>query len=170
MQPHPTFPEAIAALRDSAQDSRAPAWLPDAVHALIIACLVRLLGRLDQMFQAWQSGHIPAADRHSSSRTHRRVKSRAHTHRQDSWANRIARRARLPGESSRPPSRVPPKPAAARRQRGWAKHPSHHRPAGHPPSVARALARVLARPPPTRRAPQNSPPPWPHPITPNSFR
>ena len=46
----------IASLRSTAEAIPAPCWLPSAVHALILACLARLFGRLENLIQLWQSG------------------------------------------------------------------------------------------------------------------
>ena len=38
----------------------AHAWVPQAIHALILACLARLFGRLEEMIRLWQAGLLPA--------------------------------------------------------------------------------------------------------------
>ena len=55
----PSLSEQIARLRSAARVQESCAWLPAAVHALIMACLVRLFGRLERMLQLWQSDCLP---------------------------------------------------------------------------------------------------------------
>jgi hypothetical protein len=52
----PTLAEQAAGMREAAQASRAPRWLPDALHAMLMALLARLFTRLEDMIQLWQSG------------------------------------------------------------------------------------------------------------------
>ena len=49
----------LAGLRAAAGAQENRGWLPDALHALIMACLARLFGRLEQVFLLWQSGNLP---------------------------------------------------------------------------------------------------------------
>ena len=56
----PLLSDQFARLRTSAQAQEPCAWLPAAVHALIMACLMRIFGRLEQMLVLWQSGCLPA--------------------------------------------------------------------------------------------------------------
>ncbi|MCC6719260.1 MAG: hypothetical protein IT555_15360 [Acetobacteraceae bacterium] len=51
--------DAIARLRGTAQAEESCAWSPYGIHALIMACLVRLFARLEQIFQLWESGNLP---------------------------------------------------------------------------------------------------------------
>ena len=61
METHsPSLGERIASLRGTAQVLEPCAWVPDSVHALIMACLARIFGRLEQLFLFWQSGSLPA--------------------------------------------------------------------------------------------------------------
>ena len=56
----PTLAGQFASLRATAQADDARGWLPASLHALIMACLVRLFSRLEQLVLAWQSGTLPA--------------------------------------------------------------------------------------------------------------
>ena len=49
----------IASLRTTAAAGAEHSWLPATLQALILACLTRLFGRLEQIFQLWQSGQLP---------------------------------------------------------------------------------------------------------------
>ena len=52
--------DKFACLRDTAQARKETcAWIPDAIHALIIAALVRIFTRLEQIFALWQAGQLP---------------------------------------------------------------------------------------------------------------
>jgi len=55
----PSLGDQLATLRASAEAIPAPAWLPEALHALILACLLRLFGRLESMISHWQAGLLP---------------------------------------------------------------------------------------------------------------
>jgi hypothetical protein len=55
----PSLGDQLATLRASAEAILAPAWLPEALHALILACLLRLFGRLESMISHWQAGLLP---------------------------------------------------------------------------------------------------------------
>ena len=51
--------EQIAGLRIAASTDSKSAWLPEVLHTLIMACLVRFFTRLEQIFQLWQAGQLP---------------------------------------------------------------------------------------------------------------
>lgn len=58
--PSPTPSEQLKGLRITAWARRENrAWIPDAIHALIMAALARLFTRLEQVFLLWQSGNLP---------------------------------------------------------------------------------------------------------------
>jgi hypothetical protein len=60
MPPIPsTLADEVARLGAATTSVPAPVWLPDAVHALILACLARLFGRLEEMIRLWQAGLLP---------------------------------------------------------------------------------------------------------------
>ena len=54
-----TLAERVGTLRASVQADSASGWLPPSLHALIMSCLARIFGRLEQMFQLWQEGTLP---------------------------------------------------------------------------------------------------------------
>ncbi|MCC6719048.1 MAG: hypothetical protein IT555_14295 [Acetobacteraceae bacterium] len=62
LAPHPPLADQAAALRAAAAVPCAPGWLPAPLHALIMACLLRLFGRLEQLILLWQDGRLPARD------------------------------------------------------------------------------------------------------------
>ena len=55
----PALVVQFASLRRSVETDAAGAWLPEAIHALIVACLVRLLARLEDIIQLWSQGLLP---------------------------------------------------------------------------------------------------------------
>ncbi len=60
MPPHPSpLADSVASLRAATLATPAHAWLPAAIHALILACLARILGRLEEMIRLWQAGLLP---------------------------------------------------------------------------------------------------------------
>ncbi len=58
MPPSP-LAESVASLRVAMLATPAHACVPTAIHALILACLARILGRLEDMIRAWQAGQLP---------------------------------------------------------------------------------------------------------------
>ncbi len=61
METHaPSLGDKIAHLRRTAQAQEKCAWIPSAIHALIMAALARIFGRLENIFQLWQAGTLPA--------------------------------------------------------------------------------------------------------------
>ena len=50
--------EELAGLRAACAAQGRHVWMPAALHALIIACLVRIFGRLEHLVQQWQSGQL----------------------------------------------------------------------------------------------------------------
>jgi hypothetical protein len=60
MPPHPSpLADTVAALRVATLATPAHACVPQAIHALILACLARIFGRLEEMIRLWQSGCTP---------------------------------------------------------------------------------------------------------------
>ncbi len=55
----PGLAAGFAQLRASAAATPAPFWLPDRVHALILALLARIFGRLEDLITLWQAGLLP---------------------------------------------------------------------------------------------------------------
>ncbi len=135
-----------AELRRSVEATMAPAWLPDAVHDLIVAMLVRILGRLEDMIALWQAGLLPppTPSARTTNPTPRRTPASDRTPR--------LRLARAPAF---PSTLVPlPMPAASRRRylvaarrRAWAIMPAGPR---HPESPLHPSRRATtaARAPP----------------------
>ena len=54
-----TLAERVGTLRASVQADSASGWLPPSLHALIMSCLARIFGRLEQMLLLWQSDARP---------------------------------------------------------------------------------------------------------------
>jgi hypothetical protein len=136
--------DQVASLRTALAAEAAPAWLPDALHALIIACLVRLFGRLEHMILAWHDSKTPTP-RHPARQHLTPAPRRAATpHSRDS--NTHAPRTRLPrsaiarpqlSRTSRPPAPATATPARPHIVRA---HPAHARP-------RQASAKCAANPP-----------------------
>ena len=55
----PPLADQLAQLRNALRAEETCAWLPDAVHTLIMACLARIFGRLEQFLRLWQAGTLP---------------------------------------------------------------------------------------------------------------
>ncbi len=60
MSVHPTpLAQQVAHIRGAILTQEKCVWIPAVVHALIIACLARIFGRLEEMIRLWQSGQLP---------------------------------------------------------------------------------------------------------------
>ncbi|MCC6718278.1 MAG: hypothetical protein IT555_10365 [Acetobacteraceae bacterium] len=134
----PTLNQQIAGLRSAISADQAPAWLPDALHALIIAILARLLGRLEAMIQLWQSGQLPPPPLRAPAR-HTTPRRQTRSHAPRPHASESPRRAIAPPGAPMPASRAPAITRAASRtppiptpHRGFAAPPPPH-PARAPP-------------------------------------
>ena len=57
----PGLAAQLAQLKTASQAPETCGRLPAALHALIMACLARLFGRLEQLLALWQSGLLPAS-------------------------------------------------------------------------------------------------------------
>jgi hypothetical protein len=57
--PAPSLGDSLAALRTATLAAPAPAWLPAAIHALILACFARIFACLEDMLAQWQAGIFP---------------------------------------------------------------------------------------------------------------
>ena len=134
--------DQLSSLRTTLTAASAPRWMPDRVHALIIACLARIFARLEQILLQWQSEQLPlpqplqapshTAARQDSARAPRRPTSN--------------RRHRAPTTSTTPgniPEWTPSVPSQARSA------PTHP-PRWRPPSNSRA--------PPHQGVPLKNPP------------
>ena len=58
----PSLGDQFARMHDAVHAQERCAWIPSAIQALIIACLARIFGRLEQIFLAWQSGTLPVRE------------------------------------------------------------------------------------------------------------
>ncbi len=138
----PSFGAQIARLQGAFLTQEKCAWIPNAIHALIIACLARIFARLEQILLQWQSEQLPlpqplqapshTAARQDSARAPRRPTSN--------------RRHRAPTTSTTPgniPEWTPSVPSQARSA------PTHP-PRWRPPSNSRA--------PPHQGVPLKNPP------------
>ena len=60
MSVHPTpLALQVASIREAILTQESHAWIPAVVHALIIACLARIFGRLEDMIRLWHAGQLP---------------------------------------------------------------------------------------------------------------
>ena len=117
--------DQCAALRRAAQDATAPCWVPESVYALIVACLVRLFARLEEMVLLWQSGGLPAPS---------------------------ARPRRAPLAPKTPPARrYSAAPARSRHKSARARENPARRPSHRPTGFARARHRAPSQSRPTHR-------------------
>ena len=55
----PSLSAALAELRTAAAAADGQCWLVDSAIEMIMACLVRLFTRLEQLVQLWQAGQLP---------------------------------------------------------------------------------------------------------------
>lgn len=101
----PSLADQVARLRASATGTPAPIWLPDALHAAIMALLARIFGRLEAMIQLWQAGLLPPPTPRTTTASTKRHELATFTPRQNS----VRRRAEF--ASSR--SLVAPAPSHA---------------------------------------------------------
>ena len=137
----PSFGDQIARLHGTMQAQEKCAWIPTAIHTLIMAALARIFGRLEQLLHLWQSNTLPLPATTRPPQPARQPAPRptsVHSHPR-------ARTASPRPESATPaPRRTPTKPAAN-------------------PPPARTFTPGPARPP----AKNFSTPPWTsHPATP----
>lgn len=139
---HPApLAEGLASLRGQVGSILATRWIPDAIHTLILALVLRLIGRLEDMYTLWAAGHpipIPAPRTRTPVTTHPDSASRPAS----AW-----REAARPRRASRPDSACPaPRPGALAA-------PSRPRPPGDaalfmrpsPPICRRARVPVRAK-------------------------
>ena len=57
--PTTSLSDQLAGLCTTLTAGEAPCWMPDRVHALIIACLARIFARLENVLTLWQAGQLP---------------------------------------------------------------------------------------------------------------
>ena len=136
----PPLADHLASLRDDTAGGPIGGWLPEVLHALILAALTRIFGRLEQLLQLWQTGALPAPQPRATSghtATPRTPLTRARI-RHPRTRLAIARR----GQTVMP---RPCPPASSARSRPSARPSARpyrqRRPARAPPSARRALFR-----------------------------
>ena len=111
----PSLGDKIARLRDTAQAPEENcAWIPDAIHALIMAALARIFTRLEQMIRLWQAGQLPPPQGHDPASATPSPTRHNHVRRAANRQPRVARArpARHPERSEGPT--LSPHPSAAR--------------------------------------------------------
>lgn len=136
--PPPVLSDRIACLRSNAQAQEKCVWIPAPVHDLIIACLVRIFGRLEQLILLWQSGTLPPPQ-----------PSRAPGHAQHDRPARRQRSAAARRVRHRAPG-IDPAAACARAPRHLALDASGQAPriSTHPPKASPESAHPPRAPPP----------------------
>jgi hypothetical protein len=171
MPPIPsTLADEVARLGTATTSVPAPAWLPDAVHALIMACLARLFGRLEEMIRLRQADLLPPPPAPRPRQANLQPRRPAHAH---------VRAPRLPATSRH--SCVPTTPSefltaahtgSPRRQTAPSAKPNFAQPLGqmrHRTPGLRPSRRVQGSPHPQTRGPpsknQRSHPREPTPIS-----
>ena len=70
-QPSP-LADQLAGLRATITSNDGRGWLPASLHALIATIFARIFDRLEQLFQLWQSGQLPAPQPSPPRQTQRR--------------------------------------------------------------------------------------------------
>ena len=132
---HPsTLAERVGTLRAGLESESVPFWMPAVLHAMIIACLVRLFGRLEEIMRLWQAGALPALPPpHRAVRMS--VSSRKHHPRQRTTRRTARRLTATPGDrivSVRAP---------------WLRAMRAHRPAADLPTPRHLYPRLPRAPP-----------------------
>lgn len=124
IQAGPGLAQGLAQLRESTAAIPAPFWLPGAVHALILACLARIFGRLENLIALWQSGTLPSPPVPRAT-TPRASAARTRNPRRRAPRPRAKRRAASEHpDSVHTPHREPaPRPAPAPKHRSTARDP-----------------------------------------------
>ena len=144
--------DQLSSLRTTLTAAAAPRWMPDRVHALIIACLARIFARLEPVLTLWQAGQLAPLPTRPASTAPRSQSPRAPGPRQTT-----SHRAKPSISAATQPS-----PAHQRRPRNPARSFVRAIP---PPGIAFAIGgravprRHLARAPPYRRPHQPGTPP-----------
>ena len=133
----PRLAGQFAALRATTATTPKGAWIPAPVHALIMACLARIFGRLEQLMLLWHACCLPAPP---SPRTPKCRNPSSVPH-------------------SRAPARQAHRPASALGQLKAADRSSHAKPAMHAPTPRPAASRPIASSsrPHAARDPPNQP-------------
>jgi len=136
----PVLSDHLGSLRASTAANVAPDWLPAALHALIMACLARLIGRLEQLVLLWRPATLPPPDhrrtRHHKPPRHHRPTPRRHA---QAGAPPTDNLPRHHARAASPPCATAiraPTPTASFAPPGAAKPSAHPQPARAPPSVS----------------------------------
>ncbi len=129
----------VATIRGAILTQEKCAWIPAGVHALIIACLARIFGRLEEMIRLWQSGQLPPPP---ASRPHA-ARRASLTPRIRHWPTARPRHARsLPIPDSASAIAVPavsfPMATPRAGRKSTATRPAHHRPDAPIPQKSQA--------------------------------
>ena len=157
----PSLADRLGSLRATAGAESACGWVPAALHALIMACLARIFGRLEQVILLWQSGELPLP---STGRPQDDSSSRVNTDLSGQWANQSRQPAPWSAMRGDYPDTRTDTPAPQNRPRIRARNtrkcmpraapavPAPNRPAASvPSSPARGTGRVRsARDPPPK--------------------
>ena len=138
----PPLADHLASLRDDTAGGPIGGWLPAPLHALILAALARVFGRLEQLLRLWQTGALPAPRPRAptASATPRAPQARARQTRIRHSRTRLAIARR-----GKPVMPRPGPPASSTRSRPSARPHRQPRPARAPPSARRALFRSRKR-------------------------
>jgi hypothetical protein len=146
--------DQLAGMRTALMAESAPVWLPNALHALILACLARLVARLEDLVRLWQAGLLPPLPTVTAP-ARRRTPSPARTRpaQRHTRARRNGRRcAETPARAPSiriPTSRATPQCAASRPTHAPRPRKSHDPPRpnhAHPPRKTPLAGGVSARP------------------------
>ena len=113
--------DQLTSLRTTLTAAEAPRWMPDRVHALIIACLARIFARLEHVLTLWQAGQLPPLPTHPASTAPR------------------SQNLRAPGPRQSTSHRTKPSPCAAT-QPAAAQPDRHHCPRKPARSFVRAIS------------------------------
>jgi len=140
--PPPSSPlaDTVASLRVATLATQAHACVPAAIHALILACLARIFGRLEDMIRAWQAGLLPLPSQRPRSVRNRIPGLAPDSHSARSTPPRFSRRRRAPHAVSRETTRVVMRKCAP---------PAPRPKSGHPTSTAARASRRHPTPTPT---------------------
>ena len=153
----PSLADQFAGLRAVTAQSTDRGWLPAALHALIMAALARIFGRLEQLVLLWQTGTLPLPAPRTAAPTTPRILDAAEGGTrlapQPSHARtRSARHRRAqPASADALQTAATPHFTAGRRTQ----------PSAHPPSIIQPSRKRPhpARAPPQYPAPCSYPPP-----------
>jgi hypothetical protein len=152
MPPPPSpLADTVASLRVATLAIPAHACVPAAIHALILACLARILGRLEEMIRAWHAGQLAPPTRCPGTARTPAMAPRPNSAPFASAPRRRARRAasqarlHMPTERLAPAGRLPVQPPAlAPRPERHPPHPGNNAGAAPPPLSHAAIRRRIS--------------------------